>query len=494
MKNHNRYHKKIKKAGFFIVTFKLLIFQSLGILPATATTEEPVLSVVYSQENQQQWAEITQRLQAINVKYCVIPIANVRSAADWGDRKVLFLPNVERLTPVQAIALQEWMSRGGNLIASGPIGSLSDPGVRQLMRSLLGGYWGFSQNQTQQIQPSKTQNYQWENQNGLFGKVHGGVLIPNNVTSHAAAVWNSPDNPAAVVTTERSTFLGWRWGTNTASVADLDNSWLKAALTRHRSKSSQRQNKIPGGSPTCSTSLTAAISSPPTPHSPLPTPPSPDELDQLQQAVHWDISPNSNAPINQNQAIALQQELKNLIGRVESAHLAASAYSSLGEAMTNNPSLKGQTSHRARIGSLSKEQDLSQARVFVNKIPQLIAQKKYALARQQWLATKANLWKQFPLNSRLAQAEIRAVWLDRGTIVQAGSEKELAKIFDRLAKSGINTVFFETVNAGYTIYPSQVAPQPNPLIRGWRPLGGWSEISPPTGNGVTRLGLGFCGW
>ncbi|MEA5513718.1 glycoside hydrolase family 10 protein [Nodularia sp. UHCC 0506] len=486
MKNQNKCHQKINQVGFFIVTFKLLIFNGLGMLPATATTGEPVLSVVYSQENQQQWAEITQRLQAINVKYCVIPIANVRSAADWGDRRVLFLPNVERLTSVQAIALQEWMSKGGNLIASGPVGSSSDPGVRQLMRSLLGSYWGFSLHQAQQIQPSKTQNHQWANQSKLFGQVHGGVLIPNHVTSQAAAVWNSLDNSAAVVTTERSTFLGWRWGTNTASAADLDSTWLTAALTRHRSRSSQHQAKIAGGSPHCSKSVVAAPLSPQSPvraslqsfnlneniTKPTRVNPSPDQLDQLQQAIPWNISPNSDAPISINEAIALQAELKNLIGRVESAHLAASAYANnVGEVITHHSSRKGQVaSSRTSAGVMDKQPSISQARAFINKLPQLITQKKYALARRQWLETKANLWKQFPINSRLAPAEIRAVWLDRGTIVQAGSEKELAKIFDRLAKSGINTVFLETVNAGYTIYPSQVAPKANPLIRGWDPL------------------------
>ncbi|MFM6157656.1 MAG: glycoside hydrolase family 10 protein, partial [Sphaerospermopsis kisseleviana] len=69
-----------------------------------------------------------------------------------------------------------------------------------------------------------------------------------------------------------------------------------------------------------------------------------------------------------------------------------------------------------------------------------------------------------------AQPEVRAVWLDRGTIVNAGNEEGLKKIFDRLAKAGINTVFFETVNASYTIYPSEVAPQQNPLIKDWDPL------------------------
>lgn len=62
------------------------------------------------------------------------------------------------------------------------------------------------------------------------------------------------------------------------------------------------------------------------------------------------------------------------------------------------------------------------------------------------------------------------MWLDRGTIVQAKNEEDLAKVFDRMAAAGINVVFFETVNASYTIYPSQVAPEQNPLTRGWDPL------------------------
>lgn len=192
MKNQDKCHKKIIKAGFFIFTFKLLVFNFLSILPAKAATEEAVLSVVQSQENQQQWAEITKRLQAIDVKYCVIGLADVKSAADWGDRRVLFLPNIETLTPAQAIALETWMSKGGNLIASGPVGSLSAPGVRQLMRSLLGSYWGFSLNQTQQMSPSKTKNQEWTNQNGLFGKVHGGVLIPNDVAGSSRCCMEFP--------------------------------------------------------------------------------------------------------------------------------------------------------------------------------------------------------------------------------------------------------------------------------------------------------------
>ncbi|WP_414753232.1 glycoside hydrolase family 10 protein [Anabaena sp. CCY 9910] len=486
MKNHKKinqdHHRlQIKKTGFFIFTLQLVIFNCVDILTAKAV-EKPVLSVVQSPDNTQHWAGITKRLQNIGVEYCVIPLASVSNAADWGDRRVLFLPNIETLTPTQAIALEEWKSKGGNIIASGPVGSLSAPGVRQLLKTLLGGYWGFSLKDKQEIKPPETLSHSWVNNGGIFGNVHGGVLIPSSGASQTVAVWNSRENPAAVVSTERATFLGWRWGTDAASTAELDSSWLKAAVTRYVSGNNTK--KITGGAANCATSV-ATVSeeqkrtnniapqtiTPPKPVLPVTKPPATEEaIDQLEQQVHWDVAPHSNAPIGSSEAIALQQELENLIGRVESAHLAAM----VNDGNSNNSlSVKAET---PRITSTSltpianKEQVLAQARVVAKNLPQLIANKNYALARQQWLVTRTNLWKQFPTDRRLAPAEIRSVWLDRGTIVRAGSEQELAKIFDRLAQAGINTIFFETVNAGYTIYPSKVAPQQNPLIRGWDPL------------------------
>ncbi len=498
---------KIKKSRrLFILSCEIVILNLLSVLPVTAATEEPVLSVVYGQENANQWTGISDRLQAIGVKYCVIPLNDVKSMGDWGDRRVLFLPNVETLTPTQAIALEEWMSKGGRLIASGPVGSLSSPGVRQLLRSLLGGYWGFSLSETEQIQAAKTKIPEWANQTELFGKVRGGVVIPNDMGAQSPAVWNSKDNPAAVVTTERSTFLGWRWGTDTASAAELDNAWLKASINHYLTAPapSNRMKKIAGGSQNCSTTVAAAPreqggrgaggqrsnlspSSPPpkTATAPIPRalpmvkpPTSQEAIDQLEEAVRLDVAPNSNEPIDNNQAIALQQELENLIGRVESAHLAVLAdAANVGETISEekqSSSVKEQplqlASTQLRSLGTSKEQALAQARLIAKNLPQLIAQKNYALARQQWLVAKKTLWQQFPVDRKLAQPEIRAVWLDRGTIVRAGSKAGLTQIFDRLAQAGINTVFFETVNAGYTIYPSQVAKEQNPLIRGWDPL------------------------
>lgn len=65
--------------------------------------------------------------------------------------------------------------------------------------------------------------------------------------------------------------------------------------------------------------------------------------------------------------------------------------------------------------------------------------------------------------------EARCVWLDRGTIISCKSAAGLAELFDRLKKTGVNTVYFETNNAGFTMYPSKLTMQ-NPDTLGWDPL------------------------
>ena len=61
--------------------------------------------------------------------------------------------------------------------------------------------------------------------------------------------------------------------------------------------------------------------------------------------------------------------------------------------------------------------------------------------------------------------ENRGIWFDRGTIVNIKSQEEMGRYFDKLKASGINTIYIETFNAGYTIYPSTLAQQ-NPLTKG----------------------------
>jgi uncharacterized lipoprotein YddW (UPF0748 family) len=193
--------------------------------------------------------------------------------------------------------------------------------------------------------------------------------------------------------------------------------------------------------------------------------------------------PNEKGPLTVTQVNAMSQELKNLIGRFESALLAANATNSnvdlsTGAAIEQSfvASVKGASgvdgsqALAQNMATGSALRALAQARTGLQNFLTAAAQKDYNGARQQWLQARRALWDNYPTDRRLAQPEIRAIWLDRGTIVRAKSEQDLAKIFDQLAASGFNTVFFETLNASYPIYPSRVAPEQNPLVRGWDPL------------------------
>lgn len=452
--------------------FYLLFLASYFLLLPAARAENAVFGVVKSQENSAQWTGITTGLQATGVGYCVVDLASVKSAADLGSSPVLFLPNIETLTPAQALALEAWMSRGGRVIASGPVGNLSQPGVRQLLRSLLGAYWGFDLSKPSNLQPLRTRTQEWVRQDGLSGTVQGGVVIPASLTSKPAAIWQSKDSPPAVVTTERSTVLGWHWGVDAASLK-LDSSWLQAALSRYIQPSAATTIAAPKN---CAGTVATANAPKPKPITPpkniatrarqLPPIPqvaapkrvvipntTPQQADPLERLTPRNLAAPNAKPINNVEVIALRQELENLIGRFESAQLAAATNSSSGATMAMPPAAKA----------------VAEAREIAKNLPQLIKQQNYVAARAQWQKAQQILWDNYPSN-RQAQPEIRAMWLDRGTIVRAGSEQRLALIFDRLAAAGINTVFFETVNAGYPIYPSKVAPQQNPLVRGWDPL------------------------
>lgn len=461
LKTRNNWQFPFKLPGFLCLELSFLIACCGIICPVNAAKPTGVLNVIKSQENAKQWQGITQSLENVGEKYCVIPLANIKSAADLGQQQVLLLPNIETLTPLQAIAIQKWMSQGGNLIASGSVGKLSSLGVRQALRNMLGGYWGFHLNYAQELQPTNNNSQALISQKQLFGKVQGGVMVPENTNTEIVAIWNSSDQPAAVLKTKNSTFLGWHLGTNTDSTIDLDTAWLKTLFNNYLKLSTK-----PGISPAykCPVSANQNIRKTSTISN--------NNSGQFATKSNQ-VSVNNKFPKKQTHRkissqkplsiTSLQPDLENLIGRIETAYI---------KALVDNDHHSNNSLNQEKKQTInsSLEEALTQAREVAKNIPILISQNKYSLARQQWLKTKKNLWKYFPVNQRLAQAEIRSVWLDRETIVNAENEAGLTRIFDRLAKTGINTVFFETVNASYTIYPSQVAPQQNPLIKNWDPL------------------------
>jgi uncharacterized lipoprotein YddW (UPF0748 family) len=119
---------------------------------------------------------------------------------------------------------------------------------------------------------------------------------------------------------------------------------------------------------------------------------------------------------------------------------------------------------------------IDQARATLAEFPGLVAAGNYREARDRWIDARLALLDSYPDDRQRAQPEIRAIWLDRGTIVEAGSPAGLERLFDRLDAMGITTVFFETINAGYPIYPSAITRQ-NPLTRGWDPLEAAVELA-----------------
>ncbi|HIK36718.1 MAG TPA: family 10 glycosylhydrolase [Geminocystis sp. M7585_C2015_104] len=119
---------------------------------------------------------------------------------------------------------------------------------------------------------------------------------------------------------------------------------------------------------------------------------------------------------------------------------------------------------------------IQNAREVLKQFP-LVARQDANRARQIWVEARRRLWDSYPVDRPFPQSEIRAMWVDRGTIVKARSKKDLEPLFNKMAGAGINTVFFETVNASYPIYPSKVAPAQNPLTRGWDPLKAAIELA-----------------
>lgn len=487
---------RARSVNFLVETLLASLLLPLAFyLPATAAEESAVLAVVKSEDNAAQWTEISSRLQAVGVNYCVVDLAAVKNASDLSDRAVIFLPNVEKIDFDQALALEAWMSQGGKVIASGAVGSMSQPGVRQLLSSLLGAYWGFPLDAPNNLQTLQGNSKDWLEPAGNDGLVQGGVVIPTGVNSRPIAIWQSQINQAAVVKSDRATVLGWRWGSSHVSPGDFDRAWLRASLSQYISL----PESATGSPQSCSGAVVGSRESVGAGLQTRPytsREPGKRELRELRELREQKTTVNRQpsttnrqlpadeaieriAPpgLDGVQAFALKQELDNLIGRFESAQLAARAFNSnIRNGHATAQLVNSETTDVATTGSFlgtlpeSAARAVAEAKAIAKALPRAIAQKDFAGARQQWHKAQALLWQNYPVEQYAAQPEIRAMWLDRGSIIRAGSEQGLAKIFDRLAAAGINTIFFETVNAGYPIYPSQIAPQPNPLVRGWDPL------------------------
>jgi uncharacterized lipoprotein YddW (UPF0748 family) len=225
----------------------------------------------------------------------------------------------------------------------------------------------------------------------------------------------------------------------------------------------------------------AAPATPDVPSAPVSEPVPQDPAEEIAPAV-IELTPGPGGGINPMLSHAMQQQLRNLIGRFESALLMANSLEASTTLRLTEQTPALTAADKENLEPVRPDHDdlppvLVEAQQLLAEWETLMANGEQTQLQDRWLQTRAALWEQMPRHRPYAQAEIRAIWLDRGTIVAAGSAPQLATLFDQLAAAGINTVFFETVNAGYPIYPSRVAPQQNPLTSTWDPLQAAVELA-----------------
>ncbi|NJN75773.1 MAG: family 10 glycosylhydrolase [Synechococcaceae cyanobacterium RL_1_2] len=127
-------------------------------------------------------------------------------------------------------------------------------------------------------------------------------------------------------------------------------------------------------------------------------------------------------------------------------------------------SFQGAARHGLRLEQTDRA--VGEAKRTFQTFSNLIQGEQYSQAWAKKREIEEQLWQHYPLIPQ-TNPEIRAIWLDRGTLVALRSPQEMAKLFDSLATAGINVVFVETINAGYPIYPSQVAYENNPQTQDW---------------------------
>lgn len=492
-----------------MIHFAILTLAILGLSPfeALAQRDRPQnrFGVVRSPDNARQWSSIDERLQQTGLAYCTVDLSEIRPGGAFNildsPVNVLLLPNLESLTGAHVNAIETWMRRGGKVIVTGPAGNLSQPQIKTQLRSLFGAYWGFPLEAPSTLRPQTEDNPDAVGFSRLSTTVRGGAIIPTGTDSQIVAIWQAEGTPPAAIVTEQSTFFGWRWGHNEVASAEADSAWLQAALARYGGfpqagattggacrnageTIAQNETDTSSDSRASRPSRPAPISSTPsrsdrparpssiasTPH----TPPSPPSLSPPSLSPP---SPSSPAPADLR---ALQRELANLRGRYESALFIVEA-NKQNENLSLTDAIERVASGSVPTRDNAFNTQLTEVREQLQTFETLIQQGDYAQARAQGRYVRGLIWDRYPTDSPLNYPETRAMWLDRGTIVRTRSKKELGRIFDRLSNAGINTVFFETVNASYPIYPSEVAPEQNPATQGWDPLQAAVELAKERG-------------
>jgi uncharacterized lipoprotein YddW (UPF0748 family) len=450
-------------------------------LPTVAIAQDLSLTVVRDPANQTQWSGITRRLQALDVAYCVLDGRDLNPQRLPQPRNaVLVLANVSALDASQSMAIAAWLQQGGRIIATGNTGSLAPEAVKTQLQTLLGATWGFPLTTPAALQldvalpvPALP----------LATPLQGAAILPTDGNSQVLAHWQTQRSTPAIVATDQTVFLGWRWGNDQVASVNTDVAWFEALLQQYgrlRSAGFGNGQNCTTGSNTIAQTVTQTVSQAPPPRAPRPTPQAgqqaaaPAPVPAALPAVT--VPPAPTAPHSPQQVATIiaaapaslraqYQDVTRFFERYESAIIAAESQKLTTSFQDTVTQILKQDSDRPQANP-----ELQGARDRLNAIVNLIARQSFPRAAAELRQLQSHLWDTFPTEQPIRYPETRAMWLDRGTIVRTRSEADLARIFNRLADAGINTVFFETVNASYPIYPSTVAPEQNPLTQGWDPL------------------------
>lgn len=528
------YHSSQFKFLLKLISGLTLVFFWGFNINNVASSQTVQLGVVKTEENTPHWAEIVSRLREMNIDYCTVELSHFPQQLALSELNILFFPNLKTWSYIEVKTLEDWLNQGNKVIVSGETGANSSPDLKNKLRSLLGAYWGFALTTNTTLNPVTIQQQDWLNLRPPTDQIAGGVVIPFGVNSYTAAVWNTSGSLPAVVMGDRTVFMGWEWGKNEVAPSRLDQIWLRGILHHYgtlppsqtktgmlcsarisqtetispppqnvdnrdsleinqsivsnepteinqpvvRNESTEiNQPRIREELPSENQEINPEVipseiaGLPPQRENP-PENPKPSrvrtETPVRETIIDEDFSQPTPPPENFNwhrELLIKGEDLRGLINRFESTFLTAQAYETVG-----NQDLTLEDKGINLTTNTTSNSLIEEAKTELNFVLELIAQSRYEEAEIKLLTIQNKLLENYPSDRNLAQAEIRYVWLDRGTIVKAKSEADLIPLFDQFAQAGINIIFMETLNAGYTIYPSNIAPSQNPLIQGWDPL------------------------
>lgn len=448
-------------------------------LPTAAIAQDLSLTVIRDSSNQTQWSGITRRLQALDVAYCVLEGSDLHpQRLPQPANTVLVLANVSSLDASQGMAIAAWLDQGGRIIATGNTGSLSSEAVKTQLQTLLGATWGFPLTTPTALQLNTTLPVPVL---PLATPLQGAAILPTDGKSQVLAHWQTQRSTPAIVATDRTVFLGWRWGNDQVASVNTDVAWFEVLLQQYgrlHSAGFGNGKTCATGSNTIAQTVTQTVSQAATPRQTAQGGRQAAVTPALSPAPAVTASSTSTIPRSPQQIATIiaaapaslraqYHNVTQLLERYESAVVAMES-PKLTESFQDTVTQILKT--RRDRNPLPTTSTRQVARDRLNTIVNLIATQSFSRAATEIRQLERYLWDTFPADQPIRYPETRAMWLDRGTIVRTRSEADLARIFNRLADAGINTVFFETVNASYPIYPSTVAPEQNPLTQGWDPL------------------------